>query len=89
MNNIEQIENIYRHYYNKPVLREACGPIFTSSPKEYGQYLQNKKTQKKMSKVTAMERIQKIRIDVEWRSHGRIPRKVVRKWLNDIQKELE
>lgn len=42
-----------------------------------------------MSKETAIERIQKIRIDVEWRSHGRIPRKVVRKWLNDIQKELE
>ena len=42
-----------------------------------------------MSKATAMERIQNIRIDVEWRSHCRIPRKVVRKWLNDIQKELE
>lgn len=42
-----------------------------------------------MSKATAMERIQNIRIDVEWRTHGRIPRKVVRKWLNDIQKELE
>ena len=47
MNNIEQIENIYRPYYNKPVLREACGPIFTSSPKEYGQYLQNKKRKRK------------------------------------------
>ena len=35
-----------------------------------------------MSKATAMERIQNIRIDVEWR-------KVVRKWLNDIQRELE
>ena len=44
MNNIEYIENIYRPYYNKPVLREACGPIFTSSPKEYGQYLQKKNT---------------------------------------------
>lgn len=47
MNNIEQIENIYRLYYNKPVLREACGPILTSSPKEYGQYLQNKKRKRK------------------------------------------
>lgn len=42
-----------------------------------------------MSKATAIERIQNIRIDVEWRTHGRIPRKVVRKWLNEIQKELE
>lgn len=42
-----------------------------------------------MSRVTAIELIQQIRIDVEWRTHGRIPRKVVRKWLNDIQKELE
>lgn len=42
-----------------------------------------------MSKATAMERIQQIRIDVEWRTHGRIPRKVVRKWLDEIQKELE
>lgn len=41
MNNIERIENIYRLYYNKPVIMEACGPIFTSSPKEYGQYLQS------------------------------------------------
>ena len=47
MNNIEQIENIYRLYYNKPVIMEACGPIFTSSPKEYGQYLQNKKRKRK------------------------------------------
>lgn len=45
------------------------------------------KAQKKMSKATAIERIQNIRIDVEWRTHGRIPRKVVRKWLNDIQRE--
>lgn len=42
-----------------------------------------------MSRVTAIELIQQIRIDVEWRTHGRIPRKVVRKWLNDIQRELE
>ena len=42
-----------------------------------------------MSRVTAIELIQQIRIDVEWRTHGRIPRKVVRKWLDDIQKELE
>ena len=42
-----------------------------------------------MCKATAMERIQNIWIDVEWRTHGRIPRKVVWKWLNDIQKELE
>lgn len=42
-----------------------------------------------MCRVTAIERIQQIRIDVEWRTHGRIPRKVVRKWLDDIQKELE
>lgn len=47
MNNIEQIENIYRLYYNKPVYIEACGPIFTSSPKEYGQYLQNRKRKRK------------------------------------------
>ena len=47
MNNIEQIENIYRPYYNKPVIMEACGPIFTSSPKDYGQYLQNKKRKRK------------------------------------------
>lgn len=43
MNNIEWIYNTYIPYYNKPVFREACGPIFTSSPKEYGQYLQNKR----------------------------------------------
>lgn len=42
-----------------------------------------------MSKTTALERIQQFRIDVEWRTHGRIPRKVVRKWLDKIQKELE
>lgn len=42
-----------------------------------------------MSKATALERIQQIRIDIECRSHGRIPRKVVRKWLDEIQKELE
>lgn len=42
-----------------------------------------------MCRVTALKRIQQIRIDIECRSHGRIPRKVVRKWLNDIQKELE
>lgn len=42
-----------------------------------------------MSKATAIERIQNIRVDIEWRTHGRIPRKVVRKWLNDIQRELE
>lgn len=47
MNNIEQIKNIYRLYYNKPVYTEACDPIFTSSPKEYGQYLQNKKRKRK------------------------------------------
>lgn len=48
MNNIEQIENIYRLYYNKPVHIETCDPnIFTSSPKEYGQYLQNKKRKRK------------------------------------------
>ena len=47
MNNIEQIDPICRLYYNKPVLIEACGPIFTSSPKEYGQYLQNKKRKRK------------------------------------------
>ena len=42
-----------------------------------------------MSKATAIECLQNIRIYVEWRTHGRIPRKVVRKWLNEIQKELE
>ena len=42
-----------------------------------------------MSRATAIELIRQIRIDVEWRTHGRIPRKVVRKWLNDIQRELE
>jgi hypothetical protein len=47
MNNIEHIENIYRLYYNIPRFREACSPIFTSSPKEYGQYLQNKKHKRK------------------------------------------
>lgn len=47
MNNIEQIENIYRPYYNKHVFSKACGPIFTSSPKEYGQYLQNRKRKRK------------------------------------------
>lgn len=30
-----------------PVLRKACDPICTSSPKEYGQYLQNKKRTKR------------------------------------------
>lgn len=47
MNNIKQIENIYRLYYNKPVFSKAYDPIFTSSPKEYGQYLQNKKRKRK------------------------------------------
>lgn len=46
MNNIEQIDPICRLYYNKPVFI-TYGPIFTSSPKEYGQYLQNKKRKRK------------------------------------------
>lgn len=46
MNNIEQIDPIYRLYYNKPVFI-TYGPIFTSSPKEYRQYLQNKKRKRK------------------------------------------
>lgn len=41
MNNIEQIDPICRLYYNKPAFI-TYGPIFISSPKEYGQYLQNK-----------------------------------------------
>lgn len=47
MNNIEQIDLQCRLYYNKPAFREACGPIFISSPKEYGQSLQNKKRKRK------------------------------------------
>lgn len=46
MNNIEQIDPQCRLYYNKPAFI-TYGPIFTSSPKEYGQYLQNKKRKKK------------------------------------------
>ena len=42
MNDIEHIKNIYNLYYSMPVLRKACDSICTSSPKEYGQYLQNK-----------------------------------------------
>lgn len=38
MNNIEQIDSQCRLYYNKPVFI-TYDPIFTSSPKEYGQYL--------------------------------------------------
>ncbi len=45
MNNIEQIDPQCRLYYNKPAFI-TYGPIFTSSPKEYGQYLQNKKRKK-------------------------------------------
>ena len=47
MNNIEQIDPQCRLYYNKPVFSKAYDPIFTSSPKEYGQYLQNKKRKRK------------------------------------------
>ena len=36
-----------RLYYNKPTFIEACSSIFISSPKEYGQYLQNKKRKRK------------------------------------------
>lgn len=46
MNNIEQIENTYRLYYNLPVIKESYSPS-TCSPKEYGLYLQNKKYKRK------------------------------------------
>lgn len=46
MNNIEQIDPQCRLYYNKPTFI-TYDPIFISSPKKYGQCLQNKKRKRK------------------------------------------
>lgn len=46
MRNIEHIKRMYEQVYNM-----ARIPTVTTSPKDYGQYLQNKKTQKQNSMV--------------------------------------